>query len=332
MLWKISLVSLSLPTRNSKSSSFESISGFQWSSMKTNSPLHVELFVISGSSDILWMPHELQLYFFLYLEFLHHVPWTNKSAMRAIASPTNIFETRWQIMSVVQGHFASHVACLMKLHLAVVVMCLLSDTLEAKESYICKCEDFTVEDRPFVAIWNAPTGGCSVNYSININLREFDILENPKQTWDGKYVTVFYNAQLGLYPYFTNAEGTNSYNGGMPQVCKFVDIVWHCLTLFIALLILIYTNFAFLSLKVLFSLKISRDELCSIVLYCITAFIFYCKAILVLNCECQVNQWCQLEIITVYFTASSYQDLSLKFKTALLQLNFVMLSRNRVNV
>lgn len=57
-----------------KSSSFESISGFQWSSVKTNSPLHVELFVISGSSDILWMPHELQLYCFLYLEFLHHVP------------------------------------------------------------------------------------------------------------------------------------------------------------------------------------------------------------------------------------------------------------------
>lgn len=127
-------------------------------------------------------------------------------------------------MSVVQGHFASHVACLMKLHFAVVVMCLLSDTLEAKESYICKCEDFTVEDRPFVAIWNAPTGGCSVNYSININLREFDILENPKQTWDGKYVTVFYNAQLGLYPYFTNAEGTNSYNGGMPQL---IDLAAH---------------------------------------------------------------------------------------------------------
>ena len=121
-------------------------------------------------------------------------------------------------MSLVQGPYVYLLAHLFQLHLVVVGISLLGYALDAKESYICKCEDFPVEDRPFVAIWNAPTGGCSVNYSININLRDFDILENPEQTWDGKYVTVFYNAQLGLYPYFTNAEGTNSYNGGMPQV------------------------------------------------------------------------------------------------------------------
>lgn len=103
-----------------------------------------------------------------------------------------------------------------------VLLC--GDYLEARVSYICKCEDSDVRDRPFVAIWNAPTGGCSVNYSIDINLRDFGILENPKQTWDGKYVTVFYNAQLGLYPYFTDPEGTNSYNGGMPQL---IDIAAH---------------------------------------------------------------------------------------------------------
>lgn len=127
-------------------------------------------------------------------------------------------------MSLVHGPFASLLGLFQQFHLVVIGISLLGDTLDAKETYICKCEDFPIEDRPFVAIWNAPTGGCSVNYSININLRDFDILENPKQTWNGKYVTVFYNAQLGLYPYFTNAEGTNSYNGGMPQL---VDLAAH---------------------------------------------------------------------------------------------------------
>lgn len=106
------------------------------------------------------------------------------------------------------------------LRLALVVISHLDSALSVKDTHICKCEDFPVENRPFVAIWNAPTGGCSVNYSININLRDFDILENPMQSWDGEFVTVFYNAQLGLYPYYTNPEGTRSYNGGMPQVCK----------------------------------------------------------------------------------------------------------------
>lgn len=122
-------------------------------------------------------------------------------------------------MSYVQGPFTTLLARLLQLHLLVAGISLLGDALDIKNSF-CKCEDFPIEDRPFVAIWNAPTGGCYVNYSININLRDFDILENPKQTWDGKYVTVFYNAQLGLYPYFTNEQGTNSYNGGMPQVNK----------------------------------------------------------------------------------------------------------------
>lgn len=114
----------------------------------------------------------------------------------------------------------SRLAYIWQLQIIFFGVLLCGDYLDARVSYICKCEDSDVRDRPFVAIWNAPTGGCSVNYSIDINLRDFGILENPKQTWDGKYVTVFYNAQLGLYPYFTDPEGTNSYNGGMPQVCQ----------------------------------------------------------------------------------------------------------------
>lgn len=122
-------------------------------------------------------------------------------------------------MSLALGLFVARLFRLLHSLLLVIGISLLGNALDVKNSY-CKCEEFPIEDRPFVAIWNAPTGGCSVNFSININLRDFDILENPKQTWNGKYVTVFYNAQLGLYPYFTNEQGTNSYNGGMPQVNK----------------------------------------------------------------------------------------------------------------
>lgn len=122
-------------------------------------------------------------------------------------------------MSLALGLFVARLFRLLHPLLLVIGISFLGNALDVKNSY-CKCEEFPIEDRPFVAIWNAPTGGCSVNFSININLRDFDILENPKQTWNGKYVTVFYNAQLGLYPYFTNEQGTNSYNGGMPQVNK----------------------------------------------------------------------------------------------------------------
>lgn len=126
-------------------------------------------------------------------------------------------------MSLALGLFVARLFRLLHPLLLVIGISLLGNALDVKNSY-CKCEEFPIEDRPFVAIWNAPTGGCSVNFSININLRDFDILENPKQTWNGKYVTVFYNAQLGLYPYFTNEQGTNSYNGGMPQL---IDLAAH---------------------------------------------------------------------------------------------------------
>ncbi|XP_031563585.1 hyaluronidase-1-like [Actinia tenebrosa] len=94
---------------------------------------------------------------------------------------------------------------------------------EGKATF-CKCEDFPIDGKPFMALWNAPTGGCSKNFSIPIELGDFKILSNPQQTWNGKYVVVFYNAQLGYYPYFTNAEGTNNHNGGMPQL---VDLNIH---------------------------------------------------------------------------------------------------------
>ncbi|KAK3714903.1 hypothetical protein QZH41_010904 [Actinostola sp. cb2023] len=96
--------------------------------------------------------------------------------------------------------------------------------LSVAQDTFCQCEKFPIDGKPFVALWNAPTGGCEKNFSIKIELDDFKIRANPLQTWNGKYVVVFYNAQLGFYPYYTNAAGTRSYNGGMPQI---IDINAH---------------------------------------------------------------------------------------------------------
>jgi len=87
----------------------------------------------------------------------------------------------------------------------------------------CRCENFAFGGKPFVALWNSPTIGCDFNFSTPVHLKKYGILENDRQTWDGKQVTVFASAQLGLYPYFVmNGEG--NYNGGLPQV---VDLNQH---------------------------------------------------------------------------------------------------------
>lgn len=86
------------------------------------------------------------------------------------------------------------------------------------ESAFCRCEKFSPFDKPFVVLWNSPTEGCHVNFSVKIELEKFGILTNTKQTWDGEVVTVFYNAQLGLYPYFDEENSSVTYNGGLPQV------------------------------------------------------------------------------------------------------------------
>lgn len=99
------------------------------------------------------------------------------------------------------------------------VLCQVESSLNT-ENTLCQCGQFPLGDKkPLVAIWNAPTGGCGVNFSVHIDLKQFDIQPNPQQRWNGKTITVFYNAQLGLYPYFADDLGESDYNGGLPQVC-----------------------------------------------------------------------------------------------------------------
>ena len=92
------------------------------------------------------------------------------------------------------------------------------------DSAFCRCENASLFGKPFVVLWNSPTEGCHVNFSVKIEFEKFGILTNTNQTWDGEIVTVFYNAQLGLYPYFEEGDANWTYNGGLPQVCDILQL------------------------------------------------------------------------------------------------------------
>ncbi|XP_073508179.1 hyaluronidase-1-like [Phyllobates terribilis] len=72
-----------------------------------------------------------------------------------------------------------------------------------------------LQNRPFIAIWNAPTQQCKQRYKIDLDLTVFDILANPNETLSGQNVTIFYHTHLGYYPYVT--DDGESVHGGVPQ-------------------------------------------------------------------------------------------------------------------
>lgn len=86
------------------------------------------------------------------------------------------------------------------------------------DSAVCRCAKKSKFGKPFVVLWNAPTEGCHINFSVNIELEKYGILTNSNQTWDGEVVTVFYNGQLGLYPFYRHDDEKMKYNAGLPQV------------------------------------------------------------------------------------------------------------------
>ncbi|XP_075715521.1 hyaluronidase-4 [Rhinoderma darwinii] len=72
-----------------------------------------------------------------------------------------------------------------------------------------------LKNRPFIAIWNAPTQQCKARYKIDLDLSVFDIVANPNETLSGQNVTIFYHTHLGYYPYVTDDK--QSVYGGVPQ-------------------------------------------------------------------------------------------------------------------
>ncbi|KAM4748884.1 hyaluronidase-like [Rhinophrynus dorsalis] len=72
-----------------------------------------------------------------------------------------------------------------------------------------------LQNKPFLAVWNAPTEQCRVRYKVDLDLSIFDIVANTNETLIGSDVTIFYHTHLGYYPYYTD-EG-DPVNGGVPQ-------------------------------------------------------------------------------------------------------------------
>eukprot|EP00058_Branchiostoma_floridae_P027844 XP_002613335.1 hypothetical protein BRAFLDRAFT_68302 [Branchiostoma floridae] len=52
--------------------------------------------------------------------------------------------------------------------------------------------------------------------TVEFSLDEYDIVSNPGQEWNGTYVTIFYEKNLGLYPKIHEQTGQDI-NGGIPQ-------------------------------------------------------------------------------------------------------------------
>ena len=71
-------------------------------------------------------------------------------------------------------------------------------------------------NKPFITVWNTPTDRCEPKWNVSLDLSAFDIVVNKDQKWCGEYIVIFYNTQLGLYPYF-DSNG-KAFNGGVPQV------------------------------------------------------------------------------------------------------------------
>ncbi|XP_073325579.1 hyaluronidase-3-like isoform X1 [Pagrus major] len=73
-----------------------------------------------------------------------------------------------------------------------------------------------LQGRPFVVVWNMPTAQCQKRYKIRLELRDFDIVENRQQRFQGQKMTIFYRDRLGKYPYLSR-DG-RKVNGGIPQL------------------------------------------------------------------------------------------------------------------
>uniref|UniRef100_UPI0037E88BC0 hyaluronidase-3 n=1 Tax=Semicossyphus pulcher TaxID=241346 RepID=UPI0037E88BC0 len=73
-----------------------------------------------------------------------------------------------------------------------------------------------LQEQPFVVVWNMPTAHCQTRYNIHLDLKDFNIIENRQQRFQGQNMTIFYRDRLGKYPYLSR-DG-RKVNGGTPQL------------------------------------------------------------------------------------------------------------------
>ena len=91
-----------------------------------------------------------------------------------------------------------------------------ASSLPALLSTCSQFEGPPLPNRPFITVWNAPTDMCKAKWNVTLDFSPFDFVVNPDQKWCGEHIVIFYNQQLGLYPYF-DSDG-KAVNGGLPQV------------------------------------------------------------------------------------------------------------------
>ncbi|KAM4722820.1 hyaluronidase-1-like [Rhinophrynus dorsalis] len=80
---------------------------------------------------------------------------------------------------------------------------------------VVSSSDPVLSGHPFVTVWNAPTSRCLEMFGVDLDLTVFDIVLNKNHSFVGTDVVIFYNNQLGVYPYY-NDDG-DPVNGGLPQ-------------------------------------------------------------------------------------------------------------------
>ncbi|XP_078376312.1 hyaluronidase-1-like isoform X1 [Oculina patagonica] len=88
--------------------------------------------------------------------------------------------------------------------------------------YTCNpVEGPPLPNKPFITVWNTPTGDCKAKWNVTLDFSAFDFVVNHDQTWRGEYIVIFYNKELGLYPYF-DSDG-KAVNGGLPQLVNLTE-------------------------------------------------------------------------------------------------------------
>ncbi|XP_067417307.1 hyaluronidase-3 [Emydura macquarii macquarii] len=71
------------------------------------------------------------------------------------------------------------------------------------------------QHEPFVVVWNMPTARCQRRFGVALPLKDYGIVENQGNEFQGQNMTILYKNKFGLYPYIS-AEGEH-HNGGVPQ-------------------------------------------------------------------------------------------------------------------
>lgn len=58
-----------------------------------------------------------------------------------------------------------------------------------------------LQDRPFVVVWNMPTAHCRKQYNVYLDLRDFDIVKNRQQDFQGQVIDPFTFLQQYIAPF-----------------------------------------------------------------------------------------------------------------------------------